>query len=388
MPDNKTVYTTDDGTNVGFFMFKSDKPGPDFSSGTMYCLKGNQTSDTGGSGGTWDASWIKLAHGNETTVWSYIQSGITFSQIFNYTTPDRVTGCPPGFVSINAGHDDGNWQCLQLMPGMEMAATFLETRRYCAYLGGTTEFTKWEGLTYDAKRSLIYTSMSSVQKGMTNYTDKGKFSDKFDQGGPNDLRVAENICGCVFYMTVDPKTYNVTTFGSWLCGNTVSGTNANNKCDLQALSNPDNIYYDSTLDTVFVGEDTDNHQNDMVWAIDPDTKLMSRIATTPYGAEATSVWLFENLNGWSYLMMDAQHPYGESDQDLVGFPLSTGAPGWVGYLGPFKASDLVGRKFVWPSIVSATTEAQKHTVTSINKVYAVLNNNTDYEFLSTGKVGT
>jgi hypothetical protein len=33
MPDNKTVYTTDDGTNVGFYMFKSDKPGPNFSSG-------------------------------------------------------------------------------------------------------------------------------------------------------------------------------------------------------------------------------------------------------------------------------------------------------------------------------------------------------------------
>jgi hypothetical protein len=33
--------------------------------GTMYCLKGNQTSDTGGSGGTWDATWIKLAYGNE-----------------------------------------------------------------------------------------------------------------------------------------------------------------------------------------------------------------------------------------------------------------------------------------------------------------------------------
>lgn len=46
----------------------------------------------------------------------------------------------------------------------------------------------------------------------------------------------------------------------------------------------------------------------------------------------------------------------------VGFPLSTGKPGWVGYLGPFKSTDLVGREFVWPSIVSATTEEQKHTV--------------------------
>lgn len=33
MPDNKTVYITDDGTNVGFFKFVSDVAG-DFSSGT------------------------------------------------------------------------------------------------------------------------------------------------------------------------------------------------------------------------------------------------------------------------------------------------------------------------------------------------------------------
>jgi hypothetical protein len=31
---------------------------------------------------------------------------------------------------------------MTLQPGMEMAATFLETRRYCGMMGGTTEFTK------------------------------------------------------------------------------------------------------------------------------------------------------------------------------------------------------------------------------------------------------
>ncbi len=36
MPDNKTVYTTDDGTNVGFYMFKSDNAGPDLSSGNQF----------------------------------------------------------------------------------------------------------------------------------------------------------------------------------------------------------------------------------------------------------------------------------------------------------------------------------------------------------------
>jgi hypothetical protein len=65
--------------------------------------------------------------GVQTTVRGYIQSGITFTQIFNYTTPDKVTGCPPGFVSINSGHDDGNWQCLKLMVwALLLQSTLLE----------------------------------------------------------------------------------------------------------------------------------------------------------------------------------------------------------------------------------------------------------------------
>ena len=36
-------------------------------------------------------------------------------------------------------------ECLRLRPGMGQIASRFETRRYLAYLGGTTEFTKWEG---------------------------------------------------------------------------------------------------------------------------------------------------------------------------------------------------------------------------------------------------
>jgi uncharacterized protein len=41
---------------------------------------------------------------------------------------------------------------------------------------------------------------------------------------------------------------------------------------MQGLANPDNIYYSADLDTVFVGEDTnEGHVNDAMWAISPDT---------------------------------------------------------------------------------------------------------------------
>ena len=59
MPDLKTVYMTDDGTNTGFFMFKSDRA-KDLSSGTLYAAKWVQkrTHD----GGSAELKWIKLGH--------------------------------------------------------------------------------------------------------------------------------------------------------------------------------------------------------------------------------------------------------------------------------------------------------------------------------------
>ena len=38
---------------------------------------------------------------------------------------------------------------LPLQPGMAKLASRLETRRYLSTLNGTTEFAKWEGITFD-----------------------------------------------------------------------------------------------------------------------------------------------------------------------------------------------------------------------------------------------
>lgn len=46
MPDRKTVYMTNDGTNVGLFLFLADKPG-DLSAGTLYANTWMQIEDRG-----------------------------------------------------------------------------------------------------------------------------------------------------------------------------------------------------------------------------------------------------------------------------------------------------------------------------------------------------
>lgn len=53
-----------------------------------------------------------------------------------------------------------------LQAGMEMAAAFHETRRYAAYCGASSEFNKWEGITYDEVTGNLYTSITSISRGM------------------------------------------------------------------------------------------------------------------------------------------------------------------------------------------------------------------------------
>jgi hypothetical protein len=68
-----------------------------------------------------------------------------------------------GFTPINF---QGVCECLKLKAGMEKAAAFFETRRYASYLGATTEFSKWEGITFDPETNKLYTAISVVREGM------------------------------------------------------------------------------------------------------------------------------------------------------------------------------------------------------------------------------
>jgi uncharacterized protein len=49
---------------------------------------------------------------------------------------------------------------------MEKAAAFLETQRYAAYVGATTEINRSEGIDIDPSRRVMYFSLTSVSNGM------------------------------------------------------------------------------------------------------------------------------------------------------------------------------------------------------------------------------
>lgn len=337
MPDNKTAYISDDGANVGLFRFVADNP-KDLSSGELFIAKWNQTgTDNGGSA---DITWISLGRATDAEIQAYLKQKIKFADIFDSVAPNADATCPDGFTSINTtpGHE-----CLKVKPGMEKAASRLETRRYGAMKGGTTEFNKMEGITFDPARKVLYIAMSDVDKGM-------KDNDAADKGGPNHIRVPVNRCGTVYGLDLDAN-YTATKMYGVVAGIPLvkgwggpedkpypaDGPYAKNKCDLNGIANPDNLTFITGYRTLIIGEDTgDGHQNDIVWAYSEDTKGLTRIQTTPYGSETTSPYFYPNINGWGYLMSVVQHPYGESDQDQAA-PGSEARRAYTGYIGPFPA---------------------------------------------------
>lgn len=363
MPDQKTLYGTDDGTNVGFFKFVADKKG-DFSSGSLYAAKFTQTSAA--NGGAFDVEWILLGTGNNANLKALAEK-TTFADIFETTAFNKTSKkCPDGFTSINAGAYGGP-ECLKLKAGQETAAAFFESRRYAAFMGATTEFSKWEGITLDSKRRKLYTSMTTVRYGMEDNKAKGKDSDKYDLGGANHVRLPYTMCGCVYELALD-KAYSANKMSALICGVPNANTSDTaNACDLNGISSPDNVSFMKGIDTLLIAEDTEYHQNGVLWAYDLNTKTLSRILSTPYGAEVTSAFYYPNIKAASYIVAVVQHPY-EAAEDKATEPDSSGTDAWVGYF-TWKASAMSGAKSAtWAAIPPSQTNKEKHSVRFATKV--------------------
>jgi len=215
MPDNRTVYLADDGYNVGWYKFVADMPG-NLSSGSLYAAKMNQLDDL--NGGTFDVSWIELGSANQSALLEMLDDPkMTFDSIFKSAKPRSDASCPSGFTAVNTQANRGKVECLQLIPGQAMAAAFFETRRWAAMLGATTEFSKWEGQTYDPEHNVLFISISDVFYGMEDGATLGKKSSRYDAGTPNDVHLKYNPCGCVYTILLD-ETFNAVRMEALLCG--------------------------------------------------------------------------------------------------------------------------------------------------------------------------
>jgi len=302
--DKRTAIGGDDGKNTGLFMFVADKT-KDLSSGKIYAAKVTQTSGT--NGGSYSLQWIKLGRASDEEIKTLVDDGIMFSDIFEVSNTDPLN---PSFKKV-VTYMGTEW--LKLKPGMEKAAAFLETRRYAALLGATTEFSKMEYIAFNNKDKKFYLTISRVEAGMA------------DTSG--EIQVARNDGGIILEMSTakGQKDMSGNAIKSDFVGTTlvsipelVGGWNGGikddegNACEQDKLCGPDNIRYVDSTRTLFIGEDTSRRNNNYVWGFNIDSRKLSRILSVPMAAEATGLMIAPNYNGHAYIMSNFQHP-GEGD---------------------------------------------------------------------------
>lgn len=296
-PDNKTVLMGDDGDNTGLFMFIADKE-KDLSSGSLYVAKWAQTSAANGGAAT--LSWIKLGSATSAEI-KTLADTLTAAKIVTVTTVD------PGDTSYTKIGFNGKTEWVKFTAGMEKAAAFLETHRYAAMLGGTLEFTKMEGVALNRKDKVAYVAMSRIEKSM------------IDTAG--DIQVGKITAGATYELKLSAAQKDKTgaTIGSdWvpttmaaipaLVGQDQAADAVGNTANVDKVATPDNVKFSEKLRTLFIGEDSATHVNNFVWAYNVDSKKLSRILSVPAGGEATGLEVVDNLNGFSYIMGNFQHP--------------------------------------------------------------------------------
>ena len=304
MPDSRTVLMGDDRDNGGLFMFVADAP-RHLSAGTLYVARWEQTSGKGP--GAARLSWIRLGAATSAEIEALIDRGIRAADIMDVATQE-----PPaaGYTRIPF-EGKANW--VRLKPGMDKAAAFLETHRYAALRGGSLGFTKMEGTAVNARDRVAYVAISRIERPMTD--------------GSGGIRVEGPYSGAVYalalrggqrdtdgkaidsdWVPVDMAPVPELVAEDYGGGRRRQQDALGNYADPDRVATPDNLCFSPSLRTLFIGEDSDTHVNNFLWAYHVDSRALVRILSCPVGAESTGLHAVDEINGWAYIASNFQHP--------------------------------------------------------------------------------
>ncbi len=267
MPDERTVLQSDDGSNVVFFKFVADVAG-DLSAGTLYAAQVTQAASTTTTAeAAFAIDWIELGAGNDTDIATWIAEYDGTFEDAKYITDEEVIA----WAEAKSNSDIDGDGTVATSPFSDDRPAFLETRKAAAALGATAEFNKMEGVNInydlastwwnmgaaDGAQAYAYMAMSTIGSGMT------------DEEG--DIMISDDnaSCGAVYRMKLveNGGLVDVETMVPAIVGGPYYGDRSVNECDVNNISNPDNlvILNDGRL---LIGEDTGNHENNMVWVFD------------------------------------------------------------------------------------------------------------------------
>jgi secreted PhoX family phosphatase len=304
MGDNRTVLMGDDATNSGYFVFVADKE-KDLSSGTLYVAKVGAGFSLDPAGAAAPLTWIKLGSATSDEIRS-LAASIKPTDIMDLKAAD------PQDASYTKVAANGRTEWLRLKPGMEKAAAFLETHRYAALVGASMGFTKMEGTTVNLKDKIAYSALQNCQGSMVagnalnvpgngisipKALDAGAVMMLNLKGGQKDL--AGNAINSE-WMPADTKAL--------LVGEDIAADALGNTANPNKVGNPDNLKFSEKMRTLFIGEDSSQHVNNFLWAYNVDTRQLSRLMSVPAGGESTGLHAVDDINGWTYIMSNFQHP--------------------------------------------------------------------------------
>ncbi|MFT7721849.1 MAG: DUF839 domain-containing protein [Roseateles sp.] len=305
MPDNRTAIMGDDATNGGFFMFVADKE-KDLSAGTLYVAKfgAGFSLDTAAAGAP--IAWIKLGSATSAEI-KALADTLKAADIMDVATADPADA---SFTKIWFG---GKPQWVRVKAGMDKAAAFLETHRYAALKGGSMAFTKMEGTTVNAKDKIAYSALQNMQSSMVK--GNAAWNADYNIGIDKALNAGgvlahtlgggqKDSTGAAINSDWAPSLTRTLLIGEDLAAADALG----NLAHPDKIGAPDNLKFSEKLRTLFIGEDSSYHVNNFVWAYNVDTKVLSRLVSMPSGAEATGLGVVDDLNGWTYITSNFQHP--------------------------------------------------------------------------------
>lgn len=347
--DNRTVLMGDDYTNGGLFMFVADKE-KDLSAGTLYVAKyTTQLTDTTSG----KISWIKLGHATSAEIENLIKSGIKSTDIFDSklqiakyptdATADEKQAIdaskPTADQKLLADAAKARLKMQQTNQKAELeaqgfkftylsktgvylklkdnsdktklAAAFLETHRYAAFVGASMALTKNEGTTVNTTDKKAYSALanivdSMVEGGSGYLAEHNVKFPKITAGGILEHKLSG---GQIDSTNVAINSEWVPSESSVLLkGKDISFDSFGNTADPSQIASPDNLKFSEKLRVLFIGEDSGNHLNNYLWAYNVDTKKLDRVLSAPAGAESTGLHAVDEVNGWTYIMSNFQHP--------------------------------------------------------------------------------
>lgn len=304
MPDNRTVLMGDDATNSGLFVFVADKE-KDLSAGTLYVAKVGAGFSVDPTTAAAPLSWIKLGSASSTEI-KNLATTLKPTDIMEVKTTDPLDA---SYTKLNA---NGKTEWIKLVTGMEKAAAFLETHRYASLVGASMGFSKMEGTTVNIKDKVAYSALQNCVASMVS-------GNAVNTAG-NGISLAKALnAGAVMVLNLksgqkDDKGAAINS--EWMpadtkalmAGEDITADSLGNTANPDKVANPDNLKFSEKMRTLFIGEDSSQHVNNFLWAYNIDTKKLSRIMSIPAGGESTGLHAVDELNGWTYIMSNFQHP--------------------------------------------------------------------------------